>query len=448
MNRPEQKTEEQLREDARRIFDAALARVQPEACINLFCRREGDILHLGDTSWDLSGIERIYLIGAGKASAAMAAAVEPLIEDQVTVGMINVKYGHTAPLTHARLTEAGHPVPDENGVTGAREILRLAESAGEKDLIICLVSGGGSALTPLPAPGLTLADKQAVTRAMLACGATIHQINTLRKHLSDIKGGRLARAAAPAPVVSLMLSDVVGDNLDVIASGMTVPDASTFADCLAIIDRFGIADQLPAKVMDRFRAGAAGEIEETPKAGDPMFDKTYNRIIGSNSEAISAARAKAGELGYNTLVLSSMIEGETSQVAAVHGAIAREIVKSGNPIPTPACVLSGGETTVTITGPGKGGRNQEFTLAAALDIAGQERVVAFSGGTDGTDGPTDAAGAVADGLTVDRAAKKDLDPAAYLAANDSYHFFEQLGDLVKTGPTNTNVMDLRLMMVG
>ena len=440
------KAEERLRSDAERIFGAAVERVLPETCIAEHCRREGRVLHLGPHQVDLGEVERVLLLGAGKASGAMALALEPLLEGASVEGLINVKYGHLAPVKRVRLVEAGHPVPDESGVAGTREILDLAKSAGERDLVVCLISGGGSALSPLPAPGLSLEDKQETTRVLLGCGATIHEINTLRKHLSGFKGGRLALAAAPARVFSLILSDVVGDDLDIIASGPTVPDAGTFADCLRIVAKFGIEQDLPGPVVERLRAGAAGEVAETPKPGDPAFERCRNLIIGSNSEALAAAEAKARELGYQTLVLSSLIQGETRVVASVHAAIGREMLLSGRPLSAPACLLSGGETTVTLTGPGKGGRNQEFALAAALEIEGQGPLLLFSGGTDGTDGPTDAAGALADSRTISRARELGLDPAAYLAANDSYNFFDPLGDLVKTGPTRTNVMDLRLVM--
>ena len=428
------------------IFQAAVDRVLPETCIREFCRRQGETLHLGPHAVDLSQVKRVILLGAGKASAAMAAALEPLLEGAAVEGLVNTKYGHLDRVRRVRLIEAGHPVPDENGVAGAREILDLAESAGEDDLVICLISGGGSALTPLPAPGLTLAHKQETTRALLGCGATIHEINTLRKHLSGFKGGRLALAVAPARVFSLILSDVVGDDLDIIASGPTVPDSGTFADCFRIMDKFGIKGDLPREVVDFLRAGLEGRVEETPKPGDQAFDKCFNLVIGSASVALAAAREKARELGYEALVLSSTIEGDTTQVARVHTAIGREMLSSGQPAAKPGCVLSGGETTVVLTGRGKGGRNQEFALVAALEIAGQGPLVVFSGGTDGTDGPTDAAGAVADSRTLERAKALGLDAAAFLKNNDAYNFFDKLGDLVKTGPTRTNVMDIRLVM--
>jgi len=308
------------------------------------------------------------------------------------------------------------------------------------------MSGGGSALLPLPANGLTLKDKQDTIKVLLSCGATIHEINAIRKHTSGIKGGRLARAVYPATLVSLILSDVVGDDLDVVASGPTVPDSSRFMDCMEIFDKYNIIKKLPPSVVNHIEAGITGKVHETPKAGDPIFENVNNIIIGSNFEAIMAAKKEAESLGYNTLVLSSMIEGETKHVAHVHGAIAREIIKTGNPLPPPACILSGGETTVSITGDGLGGRCQEFALAAALDISENENIVILTAGTDGTDGPTDAAGAVIDSGTIQRATEKGLDPKKYLSDNNSYHFFKNLNDLIITGPTNTNVMDLRIVL--
>jgi hydroxypyruvate reductase len=386
--------------------------------------------------------DNVYVVGAGKAGASMAQAAERVLGKRITTGLINVKYGHTAKLRRIELNECGHPVPDEAGVNGAARIAAIAESAGANDLVLCLISGGGSALMPLPAEGITLREKQETTRQLLACGANIHEMNALRKHISRIKGGQLARLAAPATIESLLLSDVIGDNLDVIGSGPTAPDASTFAEVAAILAKYKIS--LPASVRERIDRGLRGEIPETPKPGDPLFARAGNTVIGSNRLALDAAARTARELGYRTLILASEIQGETRDVARMHAAIAREIVQTGRPVKPPACIITGGETTVTLRGQGLGGRNQEFVLAAAIDIAGLDNVVVFSAGTDGTDGPTDAAGAIADGGTLSR----QPDAQRYLDANDSYHYFEALGDLVKTGPTNTNVMDVRIILVG
>lgn len=438
---------EKMRTDAVSIFEAGLQAVSPGTAVRRFLRRQGNHLRVQDEMLDLTDFQNVYVVGAGKATAAMAEAAESVLGNRISDGVVVVKYDHVAALKYTSQVEAAHPVPDENGRKGAEKIMALLSRADENDLVICLISGGGSALTPLPAPGLSVADKQKTAQVLLACGASIHEINAIRKHMSGIKGGLLARAAHPARLLTLILSDVVGDDLDVIASGPGVPDSSTFSDCMAIIEKYNLVDQLPASVTAHIRSGMSGDIPETPKPGEAVFNHTQNVIVGSNSDAIRTAGQAAKQFGYNTLTLSSMIEGETREVARVHGAIAKEILKTGNPVPRPACVLSGGETTVTIRGTGKGGRNQEFALAAAIEIAPLENVVIFSAGTDGTDGPTDAAGAIADSSTVTRALERAMDPQAFLFNNDAYHFFKPLGDLVITGPTRTNVMDLRILLV-
>jgi glycerate 2-kinase len=443
----ESKTISAMRKDAVDIFYKALKGVQPGAAIKRHCKFDGKTLFIGHRSYHLAQYKNLYVLGAGKATSPMAAAIENMIDDKITDGIITVKFDHVADLKYINLIEAGHPIPDEIGVRGASAILNLAKNAEKDDLILCLISGGGSALMPLPYDGLTLEDKQDTIKILLSCGATIHEINTIRKHISNIKGGRLAQAAFPATLVTLILSDVVGDDLDVIASGPTVPDSSSFYDCKNIFRKYNIIDKIPKKILNHIESGISGKIDETPKPFDPVFDGTYNLIIGSNVESLMAAKKKAESLGYNVLLLSSMIEGETRFVAQVHSAIAREIIKTGNPLPLPACILSGGETTVTITGNGLGGRNQEFSLAASIDISGQKNIVILSAGTDGTDGPTDAAGAFSDTLTLKRAEEMGLDPHRFLANNDSYHFFQKLGDLFITGPTHTNVMDLRIVIV-
>jgi hydroxypyruvate reductase len=377
----------------------------------------------------------------------MAANLEEILGSQITAGWINVKYGHGRKLRRIHVQEAGHPLPDENGFKGAQEIVRLLSNLTERDLVIFLISGGGSALLPSPRPGITLEEKQRVTDLLLRSGATIQEINVLRKHLSVLKGGGLARIAYPATLISLILSDVIGDPLDAIASGPTVPDPTRFEDCARILARYELWEKIPPPVARHIREGVEGKKEETLKEGNPAFEKVYNRIVGNNLLAMKEARKKAKALGYRTVMLSSLVEGETRQVAKVHAAVAKEVLLSGNPIPPPACILSGGETTVTLKGKGKGGRNQEFALALALEIAGWKEIVGLSAGTDGTDGPTDAAGAFADGETLSRAKAWGLDPWVNLRENDSYPFFERLGDLLITGPTGTNVMDLRVMLI-
>ena len=409
-----------LRRQALRIFRAALKAADPYQAV--LCH-----LRLNPQAY-----QNIFVIGAGKASAQMARAVERMLGARITAGEINVKDGHGARLRRIKINECGHPVPDQRGVAGARRIAQIASQAGPDDLVICLISGGASALLPLPAPSITLVQKQKITRSLLACGASIHEINCVRKHISAIKGGQLARLAYPATLLTLILSDVVGDDLDVIGSGPTVPDRSAIADARAILSKYGIPNKL--------------HMEETPKPGDKVFQKTRNVIVGSNALAVDAAAMEASRLGFNSLVLSTSLVGEAREVARVHAAIAREIQVAGRPVKVPACVISGGETTVTIRGKGLGGRNQEFALAAAIDIAGLGDTVILSAGTDGTDGPTDAAGAIADGATLARAQALGLDASAYLTNNDSYHFFQATGDLIKTGPTGTNVADIQLIL--
>lgn len=407
-----------LRRDALAIFKAGVAAANPAAMVEATLKRRRD----------LDRYERILVVGGGKASGTMAVAAERVLGRRITAGCIAVKDGDPAKSKRIDLRPCGHPVPDGRGVAAAARIAELCSQAGEHDLVICLLSGGASALLPAPLPPMTLARKQEITKQLLACGATIHEINAVRKHMSAIKGGRLAQLAAPARVLTLALSDVVGDQLDVIGSGPTAPDASTFDDALAILAKYGIQAQLTRN--------------ETPKPGDPLFERVENIIIGSNQKSMEAAGAKAKALGYRTMIFASTLEGETRDVARAHAAIARQIRVHRQPIKPPACVISGGETTVTIRGKGKGGRNQEFALAAAIDIAGLEDTLILSAGTDGTDGPTDAAGAMADGRTATR-----LDAKRALAENDSYPFFEQLGDLVMTGATGTNVMDVHVILV-
>jgi glycerate 2-kinase len=420
-----------LRRQALRIFKAALKAADPYQAV------------LRHPRINPAPYRNIFVIGAGKASAQMARAMERLLGARITGGLINVKDGHGAKLRRIQINECGHPIPDQRGVDGARRIAQIASGAGPDDLVVCLISGGASALLPLPAPGITLAEKQKTTQLLLHCGASIHELNCVRKHISRIKGGQLARMAYPAKLLTLILSDVIGDDLDVIGSGPTVPDPSTFADARAIFEKYKIWKKLPSAVRRRFTSPP----EETPKPGDKVFEKTRNVIVGSNALAVDAAAAEARRLGFHTLVLSTFLEGEARQVARVHAAIAKEIRATGRPAKAPACVISGGETTVTIRGKGLGGRNQEFALAAAIDIAGLRDVAILSAGTDGTDGPTDATGAIADGGTLARAETLGLHASAFLMNNDSYHFFEATGDLIKTGPTGTNVADIQLILV-
>ncbi len=439
------KTQDQ-RETALTMARAALAAVDPAAAVRRHVHRDGNRLVVDGRVYDLTQFERVLVVGAGKASAPMAQALADVLGERLAGGWVNVKYGYDLQVPGLTIHPAGHPVPDAASVEGTREIGRLLETAGERDLVLCAISGGGSALMTLPAPGLSLADFQAMTGALLRSGATINELNALRKHLDTVKGGGLARLAAPASLVALLLSDVVGNPLDVIASGPTVPDTTTFEEACAVVDRYGLWDALPPAMTQRLRAGRAGELPDTPKAGDPLFERVQTVVVGSLAQAADAALTEARALGFHTLLLSTYVEGEAREVGRVAAAIARELAREGRPLPRPACVVLGGETTVTVRGQGKGGRNQELALAALPALAGLDNVLLLTVATDGSDGPTDAAGAFADGASLSRAQALGLDPLAYLANNDAYTFFERLGDLLVTGPTRTNVNDLAFIL--
>jgi hydroxypyruvate reductase len=430
------------RQVARAVLDAALSAVAPAAAVRRHFRREGQRLTADGASYDLSSTGRVLVVGAGKASGPMAQAVETVIGDQITAGLVVVKDGHGVPTERIRLAEASHPLPDARGVAATTDMLALVSGLSPDDLVILLLSGGGSALLERPAPGLTLADLQQTTDLLLRAGVTIGELNCVRKHLSAVKGGGLASAAAPASVLALVLSDVVGSPLDVIASGPAVPDPTTFADAAAILTRASLWNQLPDAVVTRLREGAAGTLPETPKPGDPAFGRVRHVVVGSNAHAATAAVERASALGLNALLLSTFVEGEAREVGRVLAALARELAAWGRPLRRPACLVLGGETTVTVRGDGSGGRNQETALAAVSAIGGLSEIALLTAATDGGDGPTDAAGAWVDGTTLDRATRLGLDPADFLARNDAYHFFAPLGDLLVTGPTLTNVNDL------
>jgi hydroxypyruvate reductase len=429
----------------RAVQQAALEAVEPGAAVRQKVRRRGDLLSVGGQSYDLAAIGRIWIVGGGKAAVAMVAALHAILDDRVAGGLVVTKYDHIdtgLDTGVVEVVEAGHPIPDQPGVTGAQRMADLLASASGQDLVLAVLSGGGSALLTLPSAGLTLADIQATTDLLLRSGATIVELNTVRKHLSQIKGGGLARLAGQASVASLILSDVVGDPLDVIASGPTVPDPTTFDDAWAVLERYGLAERVPAPVRERMLAGRDGRVSDTPKPRARLFERVHNVIVGSNRLAAegAVAAARGGEL--NALLLSTFVEGEARQVAQVAAALAKELVYYDRPLPRPACLVWGGETTVKVHGKGLGGRNQELALAAAIAMEGLPNVVLVALGTDGTDGPTDAAGAVATGETTARGRALGLEPVAYLADNDAYHYFDLLGDLIRIGPTGTNVNDL------
>lgn len=431
------------------VLEAALAAVDPRAATHAFLDRHGDQLDVASRTYDLNRYRRIFVIGAGKAGAPMTQAVEEVLGDRVSGGLVIVKTGHGAPLKHVEIVEASHPRPDEAGAKAGSRILQLAMDLDEGDLVIALLSGGGSALLVAPAEGITLGDLQDMTDALLASGATIHEINCLRKHCSGVKGGQLARTVAPATLITLALSDVVGSPLDVIASGPTVPDATTWEDAWTIVTRYDLADKLPSAIRRRLDAGRAGEISDTPKPGDPAFADAQTLVIADNRMAALAAGEKAASLGFTPLLLTTYLEGEAAQVAKVAVALAREMQAHGTPIAPPACLILGGETTVTLgSNPGKGGRNQELALAAAIALDGTEDVTIVSLATDGTDGPTDSAGGMADGRTVARGRAQNLAAEDYLRGHDAYPYLAATNDLLLTGPTQTNVNDLVFVFVG
>ncbi|MGC9332763.1 MAG: glycerate kinase type-2 family protein [Anaerolineae bacterium] len=427
------------------VLQASLTAVDPGRAVHRHVRRVGDRLLVGGREYDLAEVRQIWVVGGGKAAVPMVAALWAILGERIAGGVVVTKYGYgdpgleTGPVT---VVEAGHPVPDEEGVAGARRMADLLQQAGEGDLVLAVISGGGSALLTLPAEGLTLADLQATTEVLLRSGATIVELNAVRKHLSQIKGGGLARLAGRARVAGLVLSDVVGDPLDVIASGPLSADPTTFGQACDILARYELLGQVPIGVQERLQAGRDGKVAETPKSGDALFERVQTVIIGSNRLAAAAAVEEGLNQGLHALLLSTYVEGEAREVARVAAALAKELVYHDHPVARPACLVWGGETTVTVRGDGKGGRNQELALAAALAMEGLPDVVLVALGTDGTDGPTDAAGAVATGQTVLRAQSQGLDARSYLENNDAYPFFDALGDLLHTGPTGTNVNDL------
>jgi glycerate-2-kinase len=436
-----------LRGDAITVLEAALNSVDPyNAILNTLKIVDGK-LRAGNFETSLDDLGRIVVIGGGKAGGAMAEAVESVLGDRVSGGCINILQGteFRYNLKRIRLQGASHPIPNKDGVRGVAEMLMLISSMMEKDIVVCLISGGGSALMPYPAEGISLEDKQDVTSKLLMKGATIDELNAVRKHLSAIKGGQLARRCYPTRVVSLILSDVVGDPLDTIASGPTSPDTTTFRDAVDVLKKYKLWDGTRSQVRDRLEYGAKKVIVETPKPGDELFNHVTNVIVGNNSIAAESAAEAAKALGYNSLIVSTMVEGEASEVGTVLAGIARELAAKGRPLKPPAAIIVGGETTVNVRGSGRGGRNQELALSLARRITGL-KVVAASLATDGIDGPTEASGAIVDGETSTKASEAGLSIEKLLAENDSYSFFERIGDMIVTGPTGTNVNDLALIL--
>ena len=439
-------TDRKARKLALKSLEAAVNAVDPEKIIRKRVRLENSTLKVDEYALNLAGFRRIFVVGGGKASGRMAEALEKILKNRITSGIINVPKTDQSRTEIIKLHKSSHPIPDESGVEGTRQMMRIAEQAGRDDLVISLISGGGSSLMPLPRGEISIDDKRKITDALLKSGATINEINTVRKHISDFKGGWLAKKAYPATILNLVLSDVVGDPLDFIASGPTVPDSTTFADGINVLKKYQLWDNAPEPIRRVLRDGVEGLIPETPKAGDKAFKKTQNIVIGNNRCASSEACSYLRSGGLSAFLLTSTLEGEAKQVGAFFAAIIREIVSSGNPARRPCAIVAGGETTVVVKGKGKGGRNQEIPLAAALKLCRSDGVVLASLATDGVDGPTDAAGAIVDGKTMMRAAEAGLAPEVYLAENDSYSFFSKLDDLIFTGPTGTNVNDISVLV--
>ncbi|MFN8442158.1 MAG: glycerate kinase [Caldilineaceae bacterium] len=443
-----------LRSSLLRILQEAIAAVDPYKAVKKQFVLNGEALQVGEQSYSLAAFERIYVLGTGKAGMSMARAIDDTLGARITQGIVIVKDAGDADSLPAavgriQLLPASHPVPDQRGVDGAKAIEQVARQARANDLVVALISGGGSALLADVAEPISLIELQSMTSLLLACGATINEINCLRKHCSSLKGGQLARAAHPATLITLVLSDVVGSPLDVIGSGPTVADPSSWQDAWAVVEKYGLADRLPATIRQRLQDGLAGKLADTPKADDSVFTTTQTLIIADNRIAALAAKAEAERIGYHTLLLSTFVEGEAAEVAKVACALAKEVKVSHLPIAPPACFILGGETTVNLGSGeiGKGGRNQELALASALRIAGEEGITIVSLATDGSDGPTDSAGAIVDGGTIARGEALGLAAKLYLRRHNAYPFLQRTNDLLVCGPTHTNVNDLIFVFV-
>jgi glycerate 2-kinase len=452
-----------LRARALDVFSAALDAAHPHQLIRRALQLQGTILRVQGVygvqlglglkeaapviELDLSGLGRVVVVGAGKATAPMARALEEVLEDRLEGGVVSVKYGHGCELDRIQLREAGHPIPDQAGLDATAEILDLLEGLGPEDLAFVLISGGGSALLDAYPEEIVLEDARRTFDVLIGSGAPIHEINVVRKHISRVKGGQLARAASPARVIALVLSDVIGDPLPSIASGPTVPDPSTFADAVGVLKDRGVWDDVPVPVREHLERGVRGEVPETPKPGEEGWDRHRTLLVGNSRLAVEAAADRARSLRLRPRVVTTILEGEAAEVGARLAGMLKESSATGAMAEPPFCLICGGETTVTLgPSPGRGGRNQELALAAALELEGSEGLVLLSGGTDGTDGPTDAAGGLVDGGTVARGRAEGMEATDHLERHDAYPFLEATGDLIRTGPTMTNVMDLVLLL--
>lgn len=434
------------REKAEQIFISGVRSVLPDNLINSIMSVEGSILKVGDLTFPLNEAGNIYVIGAGKASAAMAHYVEIILGNRITEGHVIVKYGHSCKLKKIIVTEAGHPVPDINGIRGTEEIMKIARKSLENDLVICLISGGGSALMADIPEGCLPEELIIVNNLLIRCGATINEMNCVRKHLSRVKGGQLSKTVWPATIISIILSDVISNPLDVIASGPTVPDSSTYGEALHILEKYHLTSDVTAGILNYLREGADGNRPETSKPEDPLFSRTFNILAGTNSYALEAAREQAVNLGFNTFIITGELNGFTEDASRFIVETALQY-KYDDGINKPVCLLFGGETTVRVIGDGLGGRNQHLALSAAIRLQDITGITILSAGTDGTDGPTDAAGAVVDSETIAAARSVGADPAKYLFEFDSFNFFGSAGGRIKTGPTYTNVMDIIVVLI-
>lgn len=426
------------RQDLQSIFNKAIAAVSPEHAVTSNLHLVNNTLYCGEKRYSLKHKENIYILGAGKGAAPMVVALENILGTRITSGLVCVKYDHSLPTKNVKIIEASHPMPDSNGVLATTKMLTLAQTAGEKDLVICVITGGASALTPAFVDGVTLQDVQTLTSGLLASGATIHEINTVRKHISTFSGGNLARAAFPAQVLSLIVSDVIGDDLSTIASGPTSPDSSTYEDAYSILKKYGLTAS--SSIKNYLYKGTKGQVRETPKKNNPIFKQVHNVLLSTNTHALLAARQEAESLGY-TVQHAPTMEGEARNMAQTLIRVTRNFKGK-----KPTCFIAGGETTVTLKGNGLGGRNQEMALAASLERKGNERIHCLFAGTDGTDGPTDAAGGFSCPYTLTVMSQKNINGQEYLKNNDAYHFLEKTESLLKTGPTRTNVMDIAIII--
>lgn len=431
---------------AEQIFLSGVESVMPGKLIQSQVKLTDGILNIWEHQYPLLNFENVYVIAAGKAGALMAKEMELILGDFITGGLVVVKYGHGSDLQKLRLIEAGHPLPDQHGVEATKRMLEIVHHAGEKDLVICLISGGASALMADFPKGATLNDLILTNDLLVKCGAGIKEINTVRKHISGVKGGQLAKAIYPATTVSLILSDVIGDPVDIIASGPTCGDSSCFSDALDVIKNYQLTGKLPSAIMQYILTGVSGQLPETPKPGDVVFSKVQNLIVGNNKVALEAARRKALELGYSAYIVSDKLEGGYSQVARYVLETVDEYDKWSNVV-KPVCLLFGGESTIKVTGKGLGGRNQHLALYCATKLTGKQNITLLCAGTDGTDGPTNAAGAEVNCNTYEDARANNIDPEKYLTDSDSYHFFKRFGGHIITGSTGTNVMDMIIAVI-